>query len=855
MKKTLLNIIFALSALACYAQELRVSAPSHVEAGENFRLTYVISTGDVGDLHLGSMPDGLEIITGPYRSSQSSYQIINGHSSSSSSTTFTFILSATKNGTFKIPSATVSANGHRYASRPAIVKVSGRAAASSGAPRMHGAADNQPQMRPAGSAIRNSDLFIKVSASKNKVYEQEPVVLTYKVYSLVDLQELKGDMPDLTGFHTLEVPLPQQKSFHIENHNGKPYRCVTWSQYIMYPQMSGALKIPSIVFKGSIVQQNRDIDPIEAFLNGGSGYVEVKRDIVAPGLTLNVMPLPAKPANFSGGVGVFNISAQLNKADIKANDPFTIRVVVSGRGNLKLIKQPAVNFPKDFDKYDPKITDKTKITANGLEGNMVYDFIAVARNQGEYTIPPVGFTYFDTQSHTYKTVRTQAFKISVGKGSGGNSSVNDYSQDLRNKDINPIKEGAYSVRDYNDTFFGSSLYWALLVILTIAFAAIVMLMRKYIALGNDTVRSKQRRANRIALKRLRAANDSMLKGNKSSFYDDVLKAMWGYAEEKFNISHGNLNRSNVENVLVDNGIDRSLVEKFMQIIDECEMARYSQSAESADMNVIFEDAMNTITMIDESMKGKKTRHSSALLLVIMLLVATLPASAITKENADNEYKKGNYQQAIKDYKELLKSGKSAELYYNLGNAYYRTDNITYSILCYERALLLSPSDDDTKLNLQIAQSKTIDKITPEPEMFLVQWYDSVVNFIGIDAWAAVSIACLVIAFILLSFYFFSSKIGTRKVGFFGSLLFFAVFLLSISCGYQQKSQYDNRKGAIVISPSLQLKDVPDKNGKDIAVIHEGTRVDIIDDSMSDWKHVRLGDNREGWLQKNQIENI
>ena len=855
MKKTLLNILFLFTTLVGYSQELKVSAPSHVEAGENFRLTYIISTSDVGDLHLGSIPDGLEIITGPYRSSQSSYQIINGHSSSSSSTTFTFILCATKNGSFKIPSATVSANGHRFASRPAVIKVSGHATNTNGAPRMHSSTDNQPQMRPAGSTIKNSDLFIKVSASKDKVYEQEPVVLTYKVYSLVDLQELKGDMPDLTGFHTLEVPLPQQKSFHIENHNGKPYRCVTWSQYIMYPQMPGALKIPSIVFKGSIIQQNRDIDPVEAFFNGGSGYVEVKRDIVAPGLVLNVMPLPSKPANFSGGVGVFNISAQLNKTDIKTNDPFTVRVVVSGRGNLKLIKQPSIKFPKDFDKYDPKITDKTKITANGLEGNMIYDFIAVARNQGEYMIPAVEFTYFDTQSHTYKTVRTQPFKINVGKGSAGSSSVNDYSQDIKNKDINPIKEGSFKVRDYSNTFFGSSSYWLLLIIMTVIFSVIVMMMRKYIALGNDTVRNKQRRANRIALKRLRSANDSMLKGNRSSFYDDVLKSLWGYAEEKFNINQGNLNRSNVESVLLENGIECSLVERFLKLIDECEMARYSQLLESADMNMIFEDAINTITMIDEAMKGKKPRRCSAMILMLLLMLAALPASAITKDNADNEYKKGNYQQAIKDYRELLKSCKSSELYYNLGNAYYRTDNITYSILCYERALLLSPSDDDIKLNLQIAQSKTIDKITPAPEMFLVQWYKSVVNFIGIDAWAAMSILFLFIAFVLLSAYFFSSKISMRKAGFFGSLAFIFVFLLSLSCGYQQKWQYENRKGAIVIAPSLQLKEVPDKNGKDVAVIHEGTRVDIIDDSMNSWKHVRLGDNREGWLLKSQIENI
>lgn len=855
MKKVILNILLAFAISLCHAQGLHVSVPSHVQTGENFRLTYVIDTQDVGDLHLGGIPGALEVITGPYRSSQSSYQVINGHASSSSSTTFTYILCATKAGSYRIPSATVVANGRKFASRSVQIKVTGKSMSANGTPRMHNGADDQPRMRTAGSEIRNSDLFIKVSASKNKVYEQEPVILTYKVYTLVDLNALKGDMPDLTGFHTLEVPLPQQKSFHIENHNGRPYRCVTWSQYIMYPQMSGALKIPSIVFKGSVVQQNRDVDPVEAFFNGGSAYVEVKRDIVAPGITLNVLPLPAKPATFSGGVGVFNISAQLNKSDIKANDPFTLRVVVSGKGNLKLIKTPVVNFPKDFDKYDPKITDKTKVTANGLEGNMIYDFIAVPRNQGEYTIPAIEFIYFDTNTNSYKTIKTQPFTIKVGKGDGSGTSVSDYQSDLRNKDIQPIHEGFESSHDFDDMFFCSTGYWVLITMIILTFSLLTVASRKYISLGKDTVRSKRRLANRLALKRLKAANDSMLKGNSSTFYEDILKAMWGYAEEKFNLSAGELNRNNVESVLLANGVGEELSTKFIGIIDACELERYSQSSMSNDMNTIFEDAMNTITQIEDSLKDSKKKSNKLILVLMFLVLTALPASAITKENADNEYKKGNYQQAIKDYNELLKTTKSADLYYNLGNAYYCTDNITFAILSYERALLLSPSDDDIKLNLQIAQSKTIDKITPEAEMFLVQWYKSLVNLMGIDSWATLSIFSLVLTLAFFTLYLLSVKVTRRKVGFFAGMFFAVLFVLSQICAYQQKSQYQNRRGAIVVVPSLQLKDVPDDKGKSVTVIHEGTRVDIIDDSMKDWKHVKLGDNREGWLHSSQIQKI
>ena len=274
---------------------------------------------------MGGVQDGLEVIAGPYTSSQSSYQMINGHTSSSSSVTITYTLYAAKNGSFTIGASHALVGGKRLSSRPVKIQVSGHAQRTNGAPNMHGQNSyDQPHMRSAGSAISGSDLFIKVSASKKRVHEQEPILLTYKVYTQVDLTQLEGKMPDLKGFHTQEVPLPQQKTFHTETVNGRPYKCVTWSQYVMYPQMTGRLEIPSITFKGIVVQQNRNVDPMEAFFNGGSGYVEVKKDIKAPGITLQVDPLPQRPANFSGGVGKFNISASLDKKEVKAGEPITL---------------------------------------------------------------------------------------------------------------------------------------------------------------------------------------------------------------------------------------------------------------------------------------------------------------------------------------------------------------------------------------------------------------------------------------------------------------------------------------------------------------------------------------------------
>ena len=378
MKRSSILLICLFIACACFSQVIRVSAPSRVEAGENFRVSFKVTTQDVDDFRSGlHSTDVVEVIAGPYTSSESSFQMVNGHTSSSSSITYTYTLYAAKSGVYNIPAAHARVGGKQISSRPAKVTVVGSAQGrGNNSPKMHEDDNYQPHMKAAGSAISGRDLFIKVSANKKKVYEQEPILLTYKVYTLVDLTQLEGKMPELTGFHTQEIPLPQQKSFHIERVNGKPYRTVTWSQYVMYPQMTGKMEIPSITFKGIVVQQNRSVDPFEAFFNGGSGYVEVKRNIVAPSIKIDVLPLPHKPANFSGGVGKFNISAQLNKNELKAGDPLSLRIVVGGIGNLKLIKQPVVNFPKDWDKYDPKVTDKTKLTSNGLEGNMIYDILA-----------------------------------------------------------------------------------------------------------------------------------------------------------------------------------------------------------------------------------------------------------------------------------------------------------------------------------------------------------------------------------------------------------------------------------------------------------------------------------------------
>ena len=850
--------LFTFLPLSLLSQTLTGSAPSNVSVGEQFRLTYTVNTQNATDFRAGDIPGELEVLIGPNRSMQSSYQMINGHTSSSSSITYTYIVCATKNGSFTIPPAHVVVGGKTIASNALNIKVSGSPQAgggSSGASRQH-RQDEQGEIRDAGSQISGSDLFIKVSANKKRVYEQEPILLTYKVYTLVGLTSLRGDMPDLKSFYTQEVNLPSQKSFSIETFNGRPYRTTTWSQYVMFPQMTGKLQIPSITFEGIVVQQNRNIDPFEAFFNGGSGYIEVKKKIIAPGINIEVVPLPERPAGFSGGVGHFTVSASLNKTETKANDPVSVRITVSGTGNLKLVKQPQIELPKDFDKYEPKVTDKTKLTTAGIEGSMIYDILIVPRHQGHYEIPPVSLTYFDTSSKSYKTVISEPLMLDVAKGSGPGA-MSDYSgqQDLQelSRDIRYIKTGDVRQQGIDEFFFGSTAYWITLVIMALVFISLFVIFRQRAIENANVTKRRAGKANKVATKRLKKASMLMADNKPGEFYDEVLRALWGYVGDKLNIPVEQLSHDNISQRLSARGVGEETIAQFIGAIDECEFERYAPGDPKGNMNKVYEKAMTAIEQIEGTMRKRRSAKTTAVFLLMLLL--PMAAHAVTKAEADSAYVHGQYQQAITQYEALLKQGASADLYYNLGNAYYRTENIPEAVLNYERALLLSPGDRDIRFNLQIARSKTFDKIVPESEMFFVTWYRSLVSMMSVDGWARTALVALALTIILLLVYLFSERIWLRKAGFFGGVALLLLFVGANIFAWQQKTDLLNRKGAIIFAPSVTVKSTPAANGTDLFILHEGTKVVITDGSMKEWKEIRLADGKEGWIESRHIRVI
>lgn len=578
------------------AASITTQGPSQVAVGEQFNLRYVVKTTDVSGFRLGGVPDAFEVLMGPITSTQQSFSIVQGKTTQTESVTYTYVLMANKNGTFVIPAAHARVNGKPATSQAIRINVSGKTqSAQQGGGQRRGS-----RVDRAGAQISGNDLFIRVTANKKRVYEQEPVLLTYKAYTQVELTQLEGKMPDLNGFHTQEVPLPQQKSFHVETVNGRTYNCVTWSQYVMFPQMSGKLEIPSITFKGIVVQQNPNVDPFEAFFNGGSGYIEVKKELKAPAVNIQVLPLPAKPAGYSGGVGHFTVSASLDKQTVKAGDPVNVRFVVNGTGNMKLLKQPELNLPKDFDKYDAKITDKTKLTANGVTGSMIYDILVVPRNMGEYVIPSISFIYFDTQSNSYKTLTTKPLPLTVEKGNAGGATV-DYSQRVDN-DIHDIKKNGAPIEKTDDSFFGSGAYLLLNGLVFAIFLSLVIIFRKRASALSDVTAVRGRKANKVAVKRLKKAARLMSQGNGGEFYDEVLRALWGYVGDKLAIPVERLSRENITEQFQLHSVAEEVIESFVEAIDECEYARFAPGDTSGNMQKTYAKATDAITKIEEDIK-------------------------------------------------------------------------------------------------------------------------------------------------------------------------------------------------------------------------------------------------------------
>lgn len=601
----LFTILAAWQVKAADKVRFVAEAADVVVSGDQVRLVFTVNSQDIKDFRAPSIK-GFDVLMGPSRSQQSSIQIINGKRTSNSSTAFTYILLAGSPGTYTIPAASVEVNGEKVFSNAISIKVLPQDQNSGNSGNNGGGSASSSRSQAAGSRISANDLFITATASKTTVHEQEAILLTYKVYTVVNLRQLYGKMPDLKGFHTQEVELPQQKTFTLEHYKGRNYNTTVWSQYVLFPQQTGKLEIPSITFDGVVAQQTVSDDPFDAFFNGG-GYVEVKKKITTPKVVINVQPLPTKPAGFSGAVGEFKLTSSINATDVKTNDAVTIKLTLSGTGNMKLIGTPEVKFPQDFEIYDPKVTDDYKLTNSGLTGTKTFEYLAIPRHAGNFTIPAVEFTYFDLKSNSYKTLKTEAYNLKVAKGQGNADQVisdftNKESVKMLGKDIRFIKLGDSSLRPKGDFFFGTVGYYLCYLIPLLLFVVFAVIYRQKALENANVAKVKTKKANKVATRRMKLAGKLLAENKKNEFYDEVLKALWGYISDKLSIPVSQLSKDNIEAELTNYGVQEALIAEFIGVLNECEYARYAPGNENEAMDKVYSASVEVISKMENSIK-------------------------------------------------------------------------------------------------------------------------------------------------------------------------------------------------------------------------------------------------------------
>lgn len=612
--RKLIFLLIALVAVSTKAladgKTFTASGPDAVAVGDQFRLTYSVTTQKVRDFRAPSIK-GFDVLMGPSRSQQSSTQIVNGNVTSTSSITFTYILMATAEGDFTIPGATITADGDQMISNSVKIKVvpaDANAGTSAGGGQSQGNA-SASRASSSSSKVSNQDLFITATASKTNVYEQESFLLTFKIYTLVDLRRFDNvKLPDFKGFHSQEIKLPSDTKWGLEHYKGRNYHTTIYRQFVLFPQQSGKLMIEQARFDASIAKAVQSADPFDAFFNGGSNYVEIKKPLLTPKIAIDVNALPAgKPVGFSGGVGEFNITSSINNQVVKTNDAITIKLVISGTGNLKLISNPDIKFPEDFEVYDPKEDSQVRLTTEGLSGSKVVEYLAIPRHAGTFKIPGATFSYFDLKSKSYKTLKTEDYEVKVEKGAGNADQVianftNKEDLKVLGEDIRYIKLNDVTLQPKGIFFYGSWGYWLFYIIPGIAFIAFFIIYYKQAAENANVAKMRTKKANKIAAKRMKLAGKLLADNKKEAFYDEVLKALWGYISDKLNIPVSRLSKDNVEEKLKNYGVSEELIKDFLNALNECEFARFAPGDENQAMDKVYSASVEVMSKMENSIK-------------------------------------------------------------------------------------------------------------------------------------------------------------------------------------------------------------------------------------------------------------
>ncbi|MGN1236885.1 MAG: BatD family protein, partial [Bacteroidaceae bacterium] len=824
---------------------------SSAQVGETVRLQYVVNHVDIPEEpRLPSVIDGFEVLYGPAVSVSRSIQIINNKTTQNSQTTYTFTLKAEKEGTYTLPSITLTINNKRYTSNRPKISITKAAAGKNNRQSRQSSPHNSTTQTNRPSAgytptINSSDLYITATTDKHVVYEQQPIVLSYNVYTNLMLEQLQGKMPDLKGFVAKEIDLPRDKQLSVVRHNGRLIQTTLWSQYVMFPQQSGRLTIPSIPFEGIFAFPNHIVDPIDAYFFGTSSVVKVNHTVKSPSVDITVKPLPQAPEGFSGAVGKnFKVSAVLTTKQPCAGEPLNIRLIISGVGNIDLISPPQISFPSDFETLSPTNTADTRLTLLGQEGQLTIDYSAIPNHKGTFTIPAIKFVYFNTNDETYHTLLTDTITVTI------NRETTNVGKDGK-KDICDIHRGAIKDSEQTD-FYGSPLFYIFNIFLILLWVLVGRMVR------NKTL-------SKILAKLLTVKHTKKLPSQPQSqeeapaYYAEILNILKETISRKTKTPLSMLTDEYIHQLFSNNKTEPHVEENYFNLVEECRMGAYGTSDFNlSHINEVHDKAQSLLKELTKKLSPAKSfgKAVKTMLFVTLCLLSAFHANANTKDTADSLYQSHAYRQAIGVYSQLLdKHPNNPMLLYNIANCHYRLNDVSRAILYYERATKQDPSDKDIRLNLSLAIVKAKNKYTAGEELKPVSIFRTISGLCSVDGWAILSVVGF--AFVVLFAIALKTTKQKKLRNIFRIVLVLSVATIVFShvfAAYRYNELYKRNEAIVIIATPLMT--TPDTTlATKRETIPSSTKVTVSDTTLGRWSEIILPDGKKGWVSSDDIEKI
>lgn len=896
-------LLINLVSTSAFSQSVEVrvqgsSRSNQIEIGQKFYIYVTVRNLDQEPAAITSV-GGAEVLYWTLQSTSTSVRSINGQMSQSMEKVYAATLLARKKGNYSFGPITVGgvkSNVAKYSIVDAVASgdpYGGAASSGNHSSQGHSPDDASGQIDPSGNGgptyigKGNDQLFLRANVSKTTAYEQEALVYTVKLYTTYGSIKFIGatEAPKFDGF-VIEESNNVSNELVFEQYQGRTYATAIIARYIIFPQMSGKLKILGNKYTVSTDAQEYYHDP---FFSTLTVRRPIQLNVTPNDLEINVKALPTpRPANFSGGVGKFSLSSSLKSDKTVANQAGSITYTVSGEGNLKYINLPDLNaiYPDEIEVFSPSTEVKTNVGATNVSGSVNFDYSFMPLEQGEFEIPAVELVYFNPVTEKYESTKSKSYILIVAPGEGSAKSQATLTFNSTLMPVNVTEK--VSERPYIRGF----LYWLWFIIPTVILAGVGVARRKYIAIQSDIVGLKARRAGKMARKRLKRAASAMKENNEGKFYTELLKALWGYLSDKLHLPTSELTRDNVSQLLLENGIESQKIDSLVQLIDECEFAKYSPASLRKPMSDVYDDATNMLNALEENFSknmrskvndesGDATPKDNSLnggLIGLLLLIVfssnicfASPETLIAE--ADSAYSKADYSTAIELYqKEIAMTGVSASKLFNLGCAYYKSGNEGEARLCLERAKRLDPSNSKINQDIQYIENRVQDAnkaelkgkkrdIAPDNIGFFGRINRKIAVDSSSDTWASFAVMAFILLVISIAGWLFSPNVKFKKIGFFSGIIFLGFTAIFIIFSEMAASHFMNKDEAVVTSFKVTLMDDPhDANSDKGITICRGSKVRILESQLNSdgkigWYKVELNNSNAGWVDSDAVTII